>query len=50
MNQILMGARTYLPELGIFTATDPIEGGNTTPWTCPHRPSCKPEAELLDLA
>ncbi|MBK7610674.1 MAG: hypothetical protein IPJ15_04990 [Actinomycetales bacterium] len=35
LNQILMGARTYLPELGIFTATDPIEGGNTTTYTYP---------------
>ncbi len=33
-----MGARTYLPELGIFTATDPIEGGNTTTYTYPQDP------------
>ncbi|MBK7610670.1 MAG: hypothetical protein IPJ15_04965 [Actinomycetales bacterium] len=38
LNQILMGARTYLPELGIFTATDPIEGGNTTTYTYPQDP------------
>ena len=24
-----MGARTYLPGLGLFTATDPMDGGNT---------------------
>ncbi len=39
LNQILMGARTYLPELGIFTATDPIEGGNTTTYTYPQHPT-----------
>ena len=38
LNQILMGARTYLPELGIFTATDPIEGGNTTTYAYPQDP------------
>ena len=38
LNQILMGARTYLPELGIFTATDPVEGGNTTTYTYPQDP------------
>ena len=38
LNQMLMGARTYLPALGIFTATDPIEGGNTTTYTCPQDP------------
>lgn len=38
LNQILMGARTYLPTLGIFTATDPIPGGNTTTYTYPQDP------------
>jgi RHS repeat-associated protein len=38
LNQILMGARSYLPELGIFTATDPIEGGNTTTYAYPQDP------------
>ncbi len=38
LNQILMGARSYLPELGIFTATDPVEGGNTTTYTYPQDP------------
>ena len=38
LNQILMGARTYLPDLGIFTATDPVEGGNTTTYTYPQDP------------
>ena len=38
LNQTLMGARTYLPELGIFTATDPIEGGNTTTYAYPQDP------------
>jgi RHS repeat-associated protein len=38
LNQMLMGARTYLPALGIFTATDPIEGGNTTTYTYPQDP------------
>lgn len=33
-----MGARTYLPDLGIFTATDPVEGGNTTTYTYPQDP------------
>jgi RHS repeat-associated protein len=30
LNQMLMGARTYLPALGIFTSTDPISGGSAT--------------------
>ena len=38
LNQMLMGARTYLPALGIFTATDPIPGGNTTTYTYPQDP------------
>jgi len=38
LNQHLMGARTYLPALGIFTSTDPIPGGNTTPYTYPQDP------------
>ncbi len=38
LNQILMGARSYLPELGIFTATDPVEGGNTTTYAYPQDP------------
>jgi RHS repeat-associated protein len=38
LNQILMGARTYLPALGIFTATDPIPGGNTTVYAYPQDP------------
>ena len=38
LNQTLMGARTYLPALGLFTATDPIEGGNTTTYTYPQDP------------
>ena len=38
LNQMLIGARTYLPALGIFTATDPIEGGNTTTYTYPQDP------------
>lgn len=33
-----MGARTYLPALGQFTATDPIPGGNTTTYTYPQDP------------
>jgi hypothetical protein len=33
-----MGARTYLPALGIFTATDPIPGGNTTVYAYPQDP------------
>jgi hypothetical protein len=33
-----MGARSYLPELGIFTATDPVEGGNTTTYAYPQDP------------
>jgi len=38
LHQMLMGARTYLPALGIFTATDPVEGGNTTTYTHPADP------------
>ncbi|SMO60202.1 RHS repeat protein [Propioniciclava tarda] len=38
LNQMLMGARTYLPSLGIFTATDPVEGGNDTTYTYPNDP------------
>lgn len=38
LNQILMGARTYLPALGVFTATDPVEGGNDTPYAYPDDP------------
>ena len=33
-----MGARTYLPALGMFTATDPVPGGNTTTYTYPQDP------------
>ena len=38
LNQTLMGARTYLPALGMFTATDPVPGGNTTTYTYPQDP------------
>lgn len=38
LNQMLMGARTYLPTLGIFTATDPIEAGNDTTYGYPNDP------------
>lgn len=35
---MLMGARTYLPTLGIFTGTDPIQDGNDTTYTYPNDP------------
>ena len=38
LSQTLMGARTYLPALGMFTATDPVAGGNTTTYTYPQDP------------
>lgn len=38
LNQTLMGARTYLPTLGQFTATDPVVGGNSTAYTYPQDP------------
>lgn len=38
LNQMLMGARTYLPTLGIFTSTDPIQDGNDTTYTYPNDP------------
>jgi RHS repeat-associated protein len=38
LNQVLMGARTYLPTYGIFTAADPVEGGNDSTYTYPNDP------------
>ena len=38
LSQTLMGARTYLPALGMFTDTDPVPGGNTTTYTYPQDP------------
>lgn len=35
---MLMGARTYLPSLGMFTSTDPIPGGNVTAYAYPVDP------------
>jgi phage tail tape-measure protein len=35
---MLMGARTYLPALGIFTSSDPIIGGNDTAYSYPTDP------------
>lgn len=35
---ILMGARLYNPATGMFTAVDPVYGGNTTPYTYPQDP------------
>jgi RHS repeat-associated protein len=37
-SMILMGARLYLPGLGQFTSTDPVYGGNATPYTYPADP------------
>lgn len=53
INQILMGARTYLPTLGIFTSIDPIESGNDTPYGYPNGPINKTDltgqAHWLDV-
>ncbi|MDR0481565.1 MAG: RHS repeat-associated core domain-containing protein [Cellulomonadaceae bacterium] len=35
---IYMGARLYNPTTGHFTSPDPINGGNTTPYTYPQNP------------
>jgi RHS repeat-associated protein len=45
LSQILMGARTYLPALGIFTSTDPIPAGNETTYGYPVDPT-----NLVDLS
>lgn len=38
LNQMLMGARTYLPAVGTFTSTDPVAGGNDTTYAYPSDP------------
>jgi YD repeat-containing protein len=35
LNQILMGARMYLPALGIFSSVDTVAGGNETAYAYP---------------
>jgi len=38
LNPIQMGARVYLPTVGIFTSMDPIPGGNATAYAYPLDP------------
>lgn len=38
LNQILMGERTYLPSIGMFTSTDSLDGGNPTSYSYPVDP------------